>query len=58
MALLGYFRLARAQMEQTKFDEAMTTIRKGLKKNDGNPELKNLLRTCKVRYNQHTALGL
>lgn len=47
----GYFRLARAQMEQNKLDEAMTTIRKGLKKNEGNPELKNLLRTCKAKKN-------
>ena len=86
----GYFRLARAEMEQGKLDEAIATIRKGLvvsnirhqntklrsvllflfrftecectahisslfqhyhhlqKKNEGNPELGNLLRKCKV----------
>jgi stress-induced-phosphoprotein 1 len=47
----GYFRLARAEMEQGKLDEAIATIRKGLKKNEGNPELGNLLRKCKALKN-------
>lgn len=47
----GYFRLARAQMEQSKYDEATATVRAGLKKNDGNPELKSMLIKIKAKKN-------
>lgn len=48
----GYFRLATAQVEQDKIDEATATVRAGLKENEGSPELNRLLRVCKAKKEQ------
>lgn len=45
----GYFRLATAQVELEKIDEATATVRAGLKENEGSPELNRLLRVCKAK---------
>jgi len=45
----GYYRLALAQLEQAQHDEAIATIRKGLKAQPGNTELGRLLRNAQAK---------
>ncbi len=44
----GYYRLVTALMELDRLDEALETIRDGLKKDSGNAELQKQMRLVKV----------
>jgi len=53
----GYYRLASAQVGLGLLDEALVTVRQGLKVEEENPELKKLSRTIKAKKHKDLTKG-